>query len=55
MRATSIMTWAALVSLLSLYPATARGDALKVHLNAEQLHILRTEVDPGRYILGRAG
>jgi hypothetical protein len=39
MRATSIMTWAALVSLLSLYPATARGDALKVHLNAEQLHI----------------
>lgn len=23
--------------------------------SAEQLHILRTEVDPGRYILGRAG
>ena len=26
-----------------------------VEPNAEQLHILRTEVDPGRYILGRAG
>ena len=25
-----------------------------VEPNAEQLHILRTEVDPGRYILGRA-
>jgi len=39
MRATTIMRWAALVSLLSLYPATARGEALKVHLNGEQLHI----------------
>ena len=26
-----------------------------VEPNAEQLHILRTEVDPGRYILGRTG
>lgn len=26
-----------------------------VEPNVEQLHILRTEVDPGRYILGRAG
>jgi glutaconate CoA-transferase subunit B len=26
-----------------------------VEPNAEQLHILRTEVDPGRYILGRVG
>ena len=39
MRATSIMTSAALVSLLSLYPATARGESLKVRLNGEQLHI----------------
>jgi glutaconate CoA-transferase subunit B len=26
-----------------------------VEPNEEQLRILRTEVDPGRYILGRAG
>jgi glutaconate CoA-transferase subunit B len=26
-----------------------------VEPNDQQLHILRTEVDPGRYILGRAG
>lgn len=33
------------------------GDPLgtTVEPNLEQLHILRTEVDPGRYILGRAG
>src|SRR3954469_25734241 len=39
MRATSIMKRAALLSLLTLYPAVGRGESLKVHLNGEQLHM----------------
>jgi hypothetical protein len=39
MRTTTLMTWTALVSLLSLFPAKARGESLKVHLNGEQLHM----------------
>jgi hypothetical protein len=39
MRATTLMTWAGLGLLLSLNPAIARGESLKVHLNGEQLHV----------------
>ena len=39
MRATTIMTAAALVLLLSVCPAIARGESLKVHINGEQLHV----------------
>jgi hypothetical protein len=39
MRATTITTAAALVLLLSMCPAIARGESLKVHMNGEQLHI----------------
>jgi hypothetical protein len=39
MRTTCIITWAALASILSLYPANARGESLKLHLNGEQLHV----------------
>ena len=44
MRATNIMTWTVLVSLFSLYPAIARGETLKVHLNGEQLHMEAREL-----------
>lgn len=33
------MTWTVMVSLLGLYPAIARGESLKVHLNGDQLHM----------------
>jgi len=39
MRATIITTAAALVLLLSVCPAIARGESLKIHMNGEQLHV----------------
>ena len=44
MRATTLITWMALVSLLGLFPAIARGESLKVHLNGEQLHMEAQEL-----------
>ena len=44
MRATTFMTWIVMVSLLGLYPAIARGESLKVHLNGDQLHMEAREL-----------
>jgi hypothetical protein len=44
MRATTLMTSTVLVSLLGLFPAVARGESLKVHLNGEQLHMEAREL-----------
>src|SRR6476660_7434409 len=44
MRATTLITWMALVSLLGLFPAIARGESLKGHLNGEQLHMEAQEL-----------
>jgi len=39
MRASTIMTGAALVLLISVCPAISRAESLKVHLNGDQLHM----------------
>ena len=44
MRATTLMTWTALVSLFIFIPAKARGESLKVHLNGEHLHMEAREL-----------
>jgi len=39
MRTRTIMTWAAMVCLLSVYPAISGAESLKVHVNGDQLHM----------------
>src|SRR5688572_9992302 len=38
-RASTVLRWAALALLASLYPAVAGAQSLKVHVNGDQLHL----------------